>query len=336
MTSEITGKNNEALPLRVLIVEDSPTDAVLVERELRRGGYDVTSERVETADAMRDALNRAPWDIILSDYSLPSFNAPAALEVLQASKLDLPFIIISGTIGEEVAVESLKAGAHDYLMKDKLTRLTSAVKRELACAERRRHQKQEEERLRESEANLRDAQKMAKLGRWELDLASNRLKWSDSIFDIFEIDPEQFGATHESFLEMIHPDDRERVARAYTQSLENKTHYEVTHRVLMKDGRIKWMHEVCRTEYDSIGTAIRFIGFVQDITERKQTEETLLQKAADLEAFNEEMIGREKRMIELKEEVNRLCAELQRPPVYPPVWQSKPLSGSTPPPEGTP
>ena len=100
MTAGNVNKNNGALSLRVLIVEDSADDAVLVERELRRGGYDVTAERVETAEAMCAALDLVPWDIILSDYALPNFSAPAALEVFQASSLDLPFIIISGSMTE--------------------------------------------------------------------------------------------------------------------------------------------------------------------------------------------------------------------------------------------
>ena len=135
--------------------------------------------------------------------------------------------------------------------------------------------KQAETKLRKSEANLRDAQEIAKMGCWELDLASDRLNWSDSIFDIFEIDPKQFEASNESFIDAIHPDDRERVNRAYAQSLTDKTPYEITHRLLMKDGRIKWLNEICRTEFNSHGEAVRSIGVVQDITQRKLAEEKL-------------------------------------------------------------
>lgn len=142
--------------------------------------------------------------------------------------------------------------------------------------------KQAKEKLRESEANLRDAQNMAKMGCWELDLASNRLNWSGSIFDIFEIDPKQFEASYESFIGAIHPDDRERANHAYTKSLVDKTPYEITHRLLMKDGRIKWLNEICRTEFNSHGEAVRSIGVVQDITGRKQAELALLQSEATI------------------------------------------------------
>jgi len=102
-------------PLRVLIVEDLEDDALLVIRELERGGYDTTFERVETAEDMTAALEKQSWDIIIADYRLPHFSAPEALELFNKSGIDLPFIVISGTIGEETAVATMKAGAHDYL-----------------------------------------------------------------------------------------------------------------------------------------------------------------------------------------------------------------------------
>jgi len=134
-------------PLSALIVEDSEDDALLLLRELRRGGYEVTSERVDTAEAMRAALARQRWDIIFCDYSMPQFNAFAALDVFKATDLDVPFIIVSGAIGEETAVAAMKAGAHDYIMKGNLPRLVPAVERELRDAEVRRERKREQKRL---------------------------------------------------------------------------------------------------------------------------------------------------------------------------------------------
>jgi len=134
-------------PLRVLVVEDSEDDALLLLRELKRCGYDVESERVETASAMLSALAQRTWDLILSDYSLPEFNAPQALEVLKASDLDLPLIIISGTIGEEIAVAALKAGANDFLTKGNFARLAPAIERELREAESRRERRRAEDQL---------------------------------------------------------------------------------------------------------------------------------------------------------------------------------------------
>jgi PAS domain S-box-containing protein/putative nucleotidyltransferase with HDIG domain len=132
-------------PLRLLIIEDSEDDTQLLLRELRRGGYAVEFERVETAQAMRAMLSEKQWDLILSDYTLPKFSAPQALEILKISGLDIPFIILSGTIGEETAVAALKAGANDFLVKGKFARLGPAIERELREAESRRDRQRAEE-----------------------------------------------------------------------------------------------------------------------------------------------------------------------------------------------
>ena len=123
--------------------------------------------------------------------------------------------------------------------------------------------------LRESEKKLQEAQHIAKLGRWELDLKTNHLHWTPTIYEIFEIDPLKFSATYDAFLEAIHPEDRERVNQAYTNSLIERKPYTVEHRLLMKDGRIKWVQEICHTDYDAQGQAIRSVGVVQDITDHK-------------------------------------------------------------------
>ena len=133
--------------LRILLIEDSEDDARLLLREIQRGGYEVESERVETADAMRDALARHSWDLIICDFSLPRFSAPHALELLKNSGIDLPFIIASGTIGEESAVNALKAGAHDFIIKGNFARLIPAIQRELKEAEVRRERREREREL---------------------------------------------------------------------------------------------------------------------------------------------------------------------------------------------
>ncbi len=138
-------------PLRVLIVEDNEDDLQFLLRELRRGGFEATFERVETAEGMRSALEGREWDLVVSDYSMPQFSAPAALELLRATGIDVPFIIVSGTIGEEIAVAALKAGAHDFLSKSHLARLLPAVERELREAKRRREHRQLETQFLQSQ-----------------------------------------------------------------------------------------------------------------------------------------------------------------------------------------
>lgn len=133
--------------LRVLLVEDSEDDAALLVRELERGGYVLTFQRVDTAEDMACALDGETWDIIIADYAMPRFSAPAALVLVKKRGLDIPFIIVSGAIGEETAVAAMKAGAHDYVMKGNTVRLCAAIDRELRDAAERRHRKQAEETI---------------------------------------------------------------------------------------------------------------------------------------------------------------------------------------------
>jgi DNA-binding NtrC family response regulator len=127
--------------LHLLIVEDSPEDAALMEHELERAGYDVASERVETENAFRHALAQAAWDAVLCDYTLPDFSGVSALRILRETDADLPFIYVSGTIGEDVAVEAMRSGAQDYVLKNNLNRLAPAVGRELREAKVRREKR---------------------------------------------------------------------------------------------------------------------------------------------------------------------------------------------------
>ncbi|MBV9183560.1 MAG: response regulator, partial [Acidobacteria bacterium] len=147
-----------AVPLRVLIVEDSADDAALLVRELRRGGYDVTSERVDSSGTMSLALEQQDWDLVVSDYSIPGFSGSQALKLLRSSGSSIPFIFLSGTIGEDAAVDALKQGAQDYIMKHNLKRLLPAIQRELREAELLR----ERNRL---ERQFRQVQKMEAVGR---------------------------------------------------------------------------------------------------------------------------------------------------------------------------
>ena len=141
--------------LRLLIIEDSEDDVLLALRELRHGGYEPTFERVESAEELRTALERDSWDAIIADYNMPSFNGFQALEIYKESGLDIPFIVVSGTIGEDLAVEIMKQGAHDYIMKNNLVRLNVAISRELRDYEVRRERQKALEALKDSETRYR-------------------------------------------------------------------------------------------------------------------------------------------------------------------------------------
>ena len=399
-------------PLHVLLVEDNPNDAELVLRELRHAGFDAKWHRVETECEYLERL-RPDLDIILSDYALPEFSGPRALELLNQSSLEIPFIIISGTIGEEVAVEAMRRGADDYLLKDRLVRLGEAVKQAITKnemqMERRRaqevqaailnalpahialvnqegtivavneswrrfskvnasevqdcyvgwnylqvcesatglhaeeavrvasglkrvldgslphfsveyschssaeerwfcllvsplledrragavvmhinitDQRRAQQALRKSEQEQRylaqqleaerlrlvSAQRVAKVGSWETDLDTLAVVWSEETHRIFETDPATIQPTHQYFLERVHPDDRAMVDAAFKDSFHRQDPLEVEHRVVMADGRIKFVMERWQVFHDDQGRSLRALGTCRDITERKVAE----------------------------------------------------------------
>ncbi len=284
-------------PLRVLLAEDNLNDADLVLRALRQSGFEPDWHRVETEP---DFLRRLQpdLDIILSDYDMPAFNGPHALELLKQSGMDIPFIIISGTIGEDVAVEMMRLGATDYLLKDRLARLGISIRQALEQGRLRKERVKAAEALQQSEQELRAlagelkierahltaAQTVAKMGSWDTDLSTLAVTWSAETYRIFEVSPEQFQPTHQNFLELVHPADHAAVDLAFNQSLDQHSVNSLEHRLLMPDGRIKFVEEQWQVFHDEQGTALRALGTCRDITERKQAEAELRWKTAFLEA----------------------------------------------------
>lgn len=147
-----------------------------------------------------------------------------------------------------------------------------------------------EHQLRENRQMLNEAQRIAQVGSWEMNLVDNILTWSDEVFRIFEIDPQQFGASYEAFMDTVHPDDRESLDRTFKASLENREHFEIEHRLLLPDGRIKYVYECCESYFDENGRALRSLGTVQDITERKQMEEQLAARERNFRSLADNLL----------------------------------------------
>src|ERR1044071_1127103 len=179
-------------PLKLLLVEDSEDDAELLLLELRRGGYAPDFVRVDNPEDMCAALEQRDWELIISDYVMPRFSGPAVLSLMRSRGSDLPIIIVSGHIGEDIAVSAMKAGANDYVMKDRLARLVPAVARELREAEVRRARRAADDALRESEQRLKLALEAGRMGAWQRDLASGHMSWSPIMEEIYGLRPGQF------------------------------------------------------------------------------------------------------------------------------------------------
>jgi DNA-binding NtrC family response regulator len=197
--------------LRVLQVEDSESDAGLILRRLELAGYDVHSQRVEAPDTMRDALALDEWDIVIADHHMARFDAPGALRILHESGRDIPFIVVSGSIGEELAVAMMKSGAHDYVLKDRLARLVPAVERELREAISRRHRHRVEQDLAESRERLSLAIEATQLGTFDHFPPTGKVVASELLLRHFGLPPHA-GFTMDAFLRAVHPDDRERIS----------------------------------------------------------------------------------------------------------------------------
>jgi PAS domain S-box-containing protein len=253
--------------LRVLVVEDSEMDTDLIIRHLEKASYQVEFERIDSADEMKAALQDREWDLVISDFNLPTFDALSALALLQASGDDIPFIVVSGTIGEETAVSLMKAGAHDYLMKDHLARLVPAIKRELAEAEVRRQHRLSQEALQESQTRY-------------------RVLFDQSPFGVLLLDPEttrpidfnyrahtQLGYTREEFallpLSAYEVDDsRSHTFQKAKDSDGEWNEYTATHR--SKTGELRSVDVTVRKM--TLGGAQVLHYVYDDVTERKQIE----------------------------------------------------------------
>jgi signal transduction histidine kinase len=259
--------------LRVLIVEDSEDDELLLLEELRRSGFDIVHVRVQTAEAMRAALTDQAWDVVVSDYAMPAFSGMAALSVLKETGIDVPLIIASGTIGEETAVEALKAGASDFVSKDRLARLIPAIKRELREAGGRRERREIERVLSETKEWMHFAMQAASVGLWQTEFASGRTIWSDVQEQLHGLSVGGFGGTVEAFVDRIDPEDRQRAVDSISQGLRDRTDSRLEYRTTWPDGSVHWIVRMGRTFYSQGGDPIRAAGVCLDITTEKTLKE---------------------------------------------------------------
>jgi hypothetical protein len=273
-------------PLRVLIVEDSDDDAEMLHRALRRAGFDVIHRQVQSADTMREALLHEPWDLVISDFSMPQFSAVAALSILQQTSIDVPLIIVSGTIGEDRAVEAMRHGACDFLTKAQLARLGPAIERELREADRRRARRAAEQALVESGARARFALEAAGVGTWETDLATGETRWSPLLEQLHGLPAGGFTGTFEAFIGLLDHGDRQRVRDEMARAFRDGDDSHLEYRVTWPDGSVHWIAGLGRTVVGADGQPTKAAGIGLDVSSRKQLEEQFRQ-AQKMEAVGQ-------------------------------------------------
>ena len=260
---------------RILLLEDVATDAELIQRELRKSGIVFTSQRVDTKEDFIKALTEFGPDIVLSDYNLPQFCGLDALRLLRAEKTNVPFILITGSLTEEVAVECMKEGADDYILKSSLTRLPSAVVNVLDKKQAEHEKERALLALRESEERFQLVARATNDAIWDWDIATNAVWWNESI-QIFGYSRDEVGKDSYWWQEHIHPEDKHRVVSGVYAFMEgdakfwsDEYHYrraDDSYALVVDRGFIL---------RDEGGKAVRMISSMMDITERKQAEERI-------------------------------------------------------------
>ena len=260
--------------LRILMLEDDSKDAELVQEllEIEHFVFEVT--RVEARAEFLAAFQQGAIDLILADYTLPSFDGLSALKLALSICPDVPFIFVSGTLGEEVAIEALKIGATDYVLKTRLSRLVPSVHRALREARGRAERKRAEEALRTSESYLAEAQRLSRTGSFGWDVLTGELYWTDETFRIFECEPTT-KPNVELAIQLTHPADRALVRQTIDHAASERSSFDYEHRLQIPDGSVKYVRTVAHPSTGDEPGGLRFVGAVTDITERKRADEAL-------------------------------------------------------------
>lgn len=259
--------------LKALFVEDIEDDAQLLLRELKKGGYNLTYRRVETAEQMSEALRSDVWDVIIADYNLPNFSGPEALMLLKESGVDIPFIAVSGSIGEDNAVEILKKGAHDFITKTNLSRLVPAIEREVEEFKIRKAHKQAEEALQQSEKRYQTLAQISPVGIFRTDAMGYTTYVNPRWCQITGLSADD--ALGYGWLEAVHIDDREKLSKSWTEALQNHKEAFSEYRIVRPDGTVAWVMGQAVPEKNFQNQAIAYVGTITDITARKLAEEAL-------------------------------------------------------------
>lgn len=264
--------------LKILYLEDAPYDAEFAGRILKNAGIDFTLKLVDTQDEYQQALREYSPDIILADHSLFHFNSSEALKIFKTTNLKIPFILVTGTVSEEFAVNILKEGADDYLLKSNLARLPNAVLKSLEKYQADRERQEYLDNIIFNEALMKEAQQLAQFGSWEADIITGEIKWSDEIFRIYGYEPGQIKAGHDIILHHVHPVDRALFQKAMYSLLKEHDTYASEMRIIDKIGRHKFIYFKIMVKRNNGGQLTRLIGFMQDVTEKRKLEKELAEQ----------------------------------------------------------
>lgn len=276
----------------LLILEDAQMDAQIIIKTLENSDINFNATLAANKDEFVEAINIKKFDAVLSDNHLPGFNANEALNILKERNIHLPFILVTGSIDDDYAVQMMKEGTSDYILKDRLQRLPNAL---LGSIQKFNLEKERNKYLREiiaSEAIMLEASRLANLGSWEVNFTNKTVRWSDEQYRIMGYEPGEVEPTVDNILKMVHPEDFETARQAINRVFRLAERQKFDYRVMHKNGSVRYISGEMVATCDETGKVLRVNGFAQDVTRAREAEiqekkitADLIQRNKDLEQF---------------------------------------------------
>lgn len=266
-------------PLKILVLEDSPDDVFLIERKLRNSGMQFDTLVVDDKGRFETALADFQPDVILSDHSLPGVSVVEAFEIYKRYERNtnalVPFILVSGMVPEDLAVMMIKAGAHDYILKDRLKRLPVAIEGAIEKCRIENERLQFLRQLTIKEAMMSEAEALAHLGSWQVDLVTGQHTWSDMLYSLYGFEIGEVQPGNDVFFKLAHPEDREALKAAFEAFLQTGSPNQAEFRLVDNRGKLKYLSCTCKLFRDSAGNPVKLLGMNLDVTDRKKAEMAL-------------------------------------------------------------